>query len=61
MRIGEDDNNFLLQKYNSNFETHEISPGINDVSNINNTSDNLVKAIVSTDVIEMKSRLKTIF
>ena len=39
MRAEESDINFNFQKYNYNFETYEIPPGINDVSDEKNTLD----------------------
>ena len=39
MRTEEDEINFILQKYSSNFETYEITPGIYEVSDPNNSVD----------------------
>ena len=48
-----------LKKYNANFETYEIPPGIYEVSCNNNTLDNSVKANVCIAINTLKSRLKT--
>ena len=41
------------------FTTYEIPAGIHEVSYINNTFDNSIKAKVSIDIITMKSRMNT--
>ena len=58
-RTKENDINFVLKLYNSDFETYEIPPGLYEVSDINQTSDNLVKAIISKDINTKKSSFKT--
>ena len=49
---------FFSQKFNSNFETYEMAPGIYEVSDIKNTSENLMKDDVSVNFITRKSQLK---
>ena len=60
MRIA-DDNNFFLPKYSPDFLAYEIAPGMHEVNEIDNASENLIKANVSIETITMKSRLKTMF
>ena len=54
-----DDSNFILQSYNSDFESYEMPPGKYEVSNNKNILDVLIKAKVSFDITPMKPKLKT--
>ena len=58
MRV-EDETNFILQKQNFIFRTKEIQPGKYEVSDIDNSQDNLVKANFSSNLDKKKSHLKT--
>ena len=44
---------------NSVFETYELSPGVFEVSDYNNTQDKLIEAFVFLEYITMKSKMKT--
>ena len=51
---------FCSQKCKSYFENYGIPPGVFEVSHKNNTSNNLVRAFASNDIITLGSKLKTI-
>ena len=55
-RLKEDDNIFNVGKYNSKIVTNDISPGVFEDSEMNNTLYKLLKANVSIDIITMESR-----
>ena len=53
------DKNCNLQKRNTIFETYELPQVIYEVSDMNNASDDLVKATISHDIITLRTGLKT--
>ena len=56
MRTEEADVNFVLQKHNFSSETEELPLGLIEISDILNTLDESLKAIVSIDFITLKPK-----
>ena len=59
IRTQEDDINFFLEIYISNFETSYIPPGKKEVSENENTLYVLIEPNVAVDIITVKSNSRT--